>query len=271
MSQALTTLSSVVGWIYFVAWSVSFYGQLYTNWRLKSVEGYKLDFQVLNITGFTFYSFIYIVGYFFESSNPFNNYGYGKVAIQDLLFALHALTIVLLTGIQCLIYPRGKNKVSGVVWGLLMFYWLTAPVLYLAFHSPGGFHEGQEFNFIMLLGYYKLSISVIKYIGPAYWNFKRKSTVGWSIENVLLDFTGGFFSIMQTIIDYANGTSGVINPIKFALGNISMLFDILFAVQHYILFKDSRQKQKIHSEDATEYKPFKDSADNSHLVNGNHA
>ena len=31
-------------------------------------------------------------------------------------------------------------------------------------------------------------------------NFRRKSTVGWSIGNILLDFTGGSLSIIQVII-----------------------------------------------------------------------
>ena len=34
----------------------------------------------------------------------------------------------------------------------------------------------------------------------AYMNFKRKSTVGWSIGNVLMDFTGGSFSIIQMFL-----------------------------------------------------------------------
>ena len=28
-------------------------------------------------------------------------------------------------------------------------------------------------------------------------NYRRKSTVGWSIGNILLDFTGGSLSILQ--------------------------------------------------------------------------
>ena len=33
--EALNILSDVVGWIYFIAWSVSFYPQIYENWRRK--------------------------------------------------------------------------------------------------------------------------------------------------------------------------------------------------------------------------------------------
>lgn len=39
-----------------------------------------------------------------------------------------------------------------------------------------------------------------------YLNFRRKSTVGWSIGNVLLDFTGGSLSILQMfLISYNYG------------------------------------------------------------------
>jgi hypothetical protein len=33
--EALNVISDVVGWIYFVAWSVSFYPQIYNNWKRK--------------------------------------------------------------------------------------------------------------------------------------------------------------------------------------------------------------------------------------------
>lgn len=41
-------------------------------------------------------------------------------------------------------------------------------------------------------------------IFQAIMNFKRKSTDGWSIGNVLLDFTGGSLSMMQMIFDGYN-------------------------------------------------------------------
>jgi len=41
----------------------------------------------------------------------------------------------------------------------------------------------------------------------ALMNFRRKSTVGWSIGNILLDFTGGILSMMQMfLISYNTGT-----------------------------------------------------------------
>jgi hypothetical protein len=35
-------------------------------------------------------------------------------------------------------------------------------------------------------------------------NYKRKSTVGWSIGNIFLDFTGGILSMLQMILNAYN-------------------------------------------------------------------
>lgn len=34
-NSILVVINAVIGWIYFVAWSVSFYPQVVTNWRRK--------------------------------------------------------------------------------------------------------------------------------------------------------------------------------------------------------------------------------------------
>jgi hypothetical protein len=71
-------------------------------------------------------------------------------------------------------------------------------------------------------------------------NYKRKSTEGWSIGNILLDFTGGILSVLQMFllaINYDDWSSIFGSPTKFGLGFFSILFDILFIVQHYILYR----------------------------------
>lgn len=35
-------------------------------------------------------------------------------------------------------------------------------------------------------------------------NYRRKSTIGWSIGNILLDFTGGTLSMLQMILNAHN-------------------------------------------------------------------
>jgi hypothetical protein len=70
-------------------------------------------------------------------------------------------------------------------------------------------------------------------------NVSRKSTVGWSIENVLLDFSGGLLSVAQLLLQCAvksDFTQILGNPVKFGLGFVSLLFDIVFMVQHYMVY-----------------------------------
>lgn len=66
-----------------------------------------------------------------------------------------------------------------------------------------------------------------------YLNWKRKSTVGWSLENVILDFTGGSFSLLQIIFDAIGRgknpfSGGGFNIVKFMLSILAMFFDIIF-------------------------------------------
>ena len=51
----LVSINVAFGWIYFVAWSLSFYPQVVENWRRKSVIGLNFDYLALNITGFIGY------------------------------------------------------------------------------------------------------------------------------------------------------------------------------------------------------------------------
>ena len=97
---------------------------------------------------------------------------------------------------------------------------------------------------VYALGYAKLVITVVKYVPQAWANYKRKSTEGWSILQILLDITGGVLSITQLLIDSSlqgdwSGVTG--NPVKLGLGNVSICFDILFIIQHYWLYKGSRK------------------------------
>lgn len=94
---------------------------------------------------------------------------------------------------------------------------------------------------IYTLSYVKLVITVVKYVPQAWVNYKRKSTVGWSIAQILLDLTGGVLSLVQLILDssFKSDWSGVTgNPVKFLLSNITIFFDLIFIVQHYILYRD---------------------------------
>ena len=40
-----------------------------------------------------------------------------------------------------------------------------------------------------------------RYFPQAYLNYKRKSTIGWSVSNALTDMSGGLFSLAQQSLD----------------------------------------------------------------------
>jgi cystinosin len=79
---------------------------------------------------------------------------------------------------------------------------------------------------------------------PQVWmNYQRQSTEGWSIGQILLDFSGGVLSLLQLFIDasFQPDWSGVIgNPVKLGLGNVSIFFDIIFIAQHYFLYRNAK-------------------------------
>lgn len=94
------------------------------------------------------------------------------------------------------------------------------------------------------LSYVKLLVTVVKYAPQLMYNHRNRSTEGWSISMILLDFSGSILSLAQLAIDsYLLGDwSGVTgNPAKFALGNISLVYDVLFMIQHYGWYEDGEK------------------------------
>jgi cystinosin len=56
---------------------------------------------------------------------------------------------------------------------------------------------------------------------------------------VLLDLTGGVLSTAQTFVDAAasgDWSPVVGNPVKFGLGFISIVYDLVFMLQHYCVY-----------------------------------
>ncbi|XP_071799808.1 cystinosin-like isoform X2 [Asterias amurensis] len=242
-SLALNVVIIVVGWIYFAAWTVSFYPQVLLNHKRKSVKGLNFDFLTYNLIGFTAYG-IFNVGMFWipqvkEEYHRKKPFGVNPVLLNDVVFTLHAIAITAVTIFQCLIYDRGGQRVSVVCKVLCAVAGLFT-VITLIITVASGEKLISWLMFLYYFSYIKLVVSIIKYVPQAWMNYKRKSTYGWSIGNVLLDFTGGSFSLVQMfLLAYNNNDWSSIfgDPTKFGLGFFSILFDVLFIVQHYILYR----------------------------------
>lgn len=101
---------------------------------------------------------------------------------------------------QCFFYERGNQRVSYTAQALLGIFSLTILVtLVLAFVE-----KMVWLDFLYTISYIKLAITLLKYVPQAILNYRRRSTVGWSIGNILLDFTGGMLSMLQMILNAYN-------------------------------------------------------------------
>ncbi|XP_046422076.1 cystinosin homolog isoform X2 [Neodiprion virginianus] len=245
-SETLRHVSVVVGWVYFLAWSISFYPQIHINYKRKSVVGLNFDFLSLNIVGFVMYSLFNCGLYWIPEIEQeyFNRYpkGLNPVKVNDVVFALHAVFATTVTILQCFIYERGTQRVSimaRVIHGIFTIFILVSIIL-------AGIDTIKWLDFLYYCSYVKLAITLIKYVPQAFYNYKRKSTIGWSIGNIFLDFTGGMLSMLQMILDaynYDDWDSIFGDPTKFGLGFFSVAFDIFFLVQHYVLYRHASEKQ----------------------------
>ncbi|GLD67692.1 cystinosin isoform X1 [Lates japonicus] len=247
-SNILSVISQVIGWMYFLAWSVSFYPQAWENWRRKSVVGLNFDFLALNLTGFIAYS-VFNIGLFWvpyikeEFLRKYPN-GINPVNANDVFFSLHAVLLCLVYVSQAAVYERGGQKVSWTAFFLLLIGWTFAfASLFLAVAK-----QITWLDYLYYFSYIKLGVTLVKYVPQAYMNYRRQSTEGWSIGNVLLDFTGGIFSILQMILQSYNNDEWKLifgDPTKFGLGLFSVAFDILFMTQHYCLYRQPPQYEAV--------------------------
>ena len=118
-TSAEQVTSSVLGWTYFAAWSVSFYPQVVLNWQRRSVSGFSLDYATLNVCGFACLSAFYLSLYCSDTVRKEYALAHdGKppaVRLDDVFFALHALALSTTVYVQSLIYPRGGQRVSVLV------------------------------------------------------------------------------------------------------------------------------------------------------------
>jgi cystinosin len=107
-SSSIILISFIVGWVYFVAWSVSFYPQIFTNFKRKSVVGLNFDFLALNLLGHTLYaifnSSLYWISYIQDEYFQRFPRGVNPVELNDVVFSLHASAITAVTIAQCFFY-----------------------------------------------------------------------------------------------------------------------------------------------------------------------
>ncbi|KAM3435775.1 hypothetical protein NHJ13734_005382 [Beauveria thailandica] len=263
----LPFISAGFGWVYFTLWSLSFYPQALLNFRRRSTTGTTVDFPWLNVLGFSAYSVSNIALY--SSSAVRRQYAARNsgltptVQFNDVVFALHGLLLSAITASQYLVgsslwrfprttYHHHNNVNPGARPGRLAlgltagaFVGVGATALLVVGARSGGRNvdpvvDWCDLDVVYALGYVKIAVTLVKYTPQLLTNIHNQSTEGWSIWQILLDITGGLLSIAQQGIDsyLQHDWSGITsNPVKFGLGQISIFFDLLFILQHYVLYR----------------------------------
>lgn len=178
------------------------------------------------------------------------------VAFNDVAFAAHGLVLSVITASQYLVPSawgltpsqgdRPSRFIAGTALGCVAGV-ATVVVLVGAGSAPdAAAADGWCWlDAVYAVGYVKLWVTLIKYTPQVAANARNRSTAGWSIWQILLDFAGGVLSIGQLALDSATqgdwgGVTG--NPVKLALGNVSMLYDLVFFAQHYVLYRGAEGK-----------------------------
>ncbi|RFU34992.1 hypothetical protein B7463_g1390, partial [Scytalidium lignicola] len=255
-------LSQVFGWVYTLCWSLSFYPQPILNFRRKSTTGTTIDFPAINLPGFAAYfisNLAFLYSPLIRHQYALRNNGLTPtVQFNDLAFAGHAvlLSFITLTQFYTPLWGFKERNKSGVgvtistgVLGVLVgcVFGVLLTIFLVVFRNDPDAKTGWAWiDVVYAVSYVKLFITLVKYMPQVITNYCNHSTQGWAIEQILLDFVGGILSIAQLGIDsyLQRDWSGITgNPVKLALGNSSIVFDLIFIVQHYILYRGAVEKE----------------------------
>ena len=177
--ETINYISETIGWMYFIAWSMSFYPQSWKNYRNKNVGGFSLEFALLNPSGFFFYAVYSVAG------RVNSNLGTGTVSSspcflaqsfyitlllfvvqiknQDLVFALHAFALSSVQLAQIFIYDRGQQGEINRGW--IVFLIGTYLAVFTVWSIEVFDHPlPNGVNTLLVTGYCKAAITFVKYL-----------------------------------------------------------------------------------------------------------
>lgn len=235
----LTWLEAIFGWVYFVAWSATFWPQVLLIFKRRTTAGLSTDFVAINIVGFVSYAIFtfssYTVPSVAISYQTFTGYP-PQVELADVLFAAHGAIMCAVLVAQLFLLPPRTPPRPYVTVGVVVVQTLVLLGLVLSLAGRLNWYK-----YLTFAGSVKVLASIIKHFPQVFLNRARGSTVGWSFTMVLLDVVGGGFSVAQQVVksismgSLAPFTS---NLAKTFLAAESLLFDFWFILQHTVFYPD---------------------------------
>eukprot|EP00850_Spirogloea_muscicola_P017880 SM000158S02012 [mRNA] locus=s158:164147:166007:+ [translate_table: standard] len=207
---------------------------------VRSVVGLNFDFVAFNMTKHTAYLISNAALFFSPAVQRQYRRKHGPkelipVAASDVAFSVHAVFLTAITVWQVLRYEHGGQRILRAGLLITMAAWAAAAVCTVL-----GAVSGAWLWLVTFFSYLQLTMTAIKYMPQAYMNYRRRSTVGWSISNILLDLTGALAAPSDArSFENFSGNVG-----KLGLSLETMGFDLLFIVQHYMLYPDGSRRQR---------------------------
>jgi len=240
------------GWTAFFAWSLSFYPQIWENWKTWNVEGLSFDFVSFNFIKHSSYGTYNVVLYYSKAVQAqYEKHFHSTtipVALNDVGFSCHAVLMVCFQIIQLCTHERGNQRITFTATMILAVAVLFILVnLSIALSGKSIFGMQDWLGFITAMNHLQLAMTFIKYSPQAYYNWKRKSTEGWSVIAIVLDLTGGVFNLLQILVLCWNASD--MTPLtgdagKLGLSVETLFFDTLFILQHLAYTKGKGRKEK---------------------------
>lgn len=253
-------LGEFCAWGYAIAWGASFYPTLYLNYKLGTADSISMDYIVLNIFGYISYSISICLQMFSADVRSQYQLAFeGKLPLlsgADLFYAFHGLALLSILLSQIVLgnslwgfhNERVKFKIHKMSRAIILLLAISASVT--CYLSDSSFRMlGLSLN----LAYFKIIISLIKYIPQVVHNYHRKSMFGISKLQLSLDLTGSVLCIFEFFLKDGISVAEAIdaNRGKFGITLVTSLFATIFMIQMYIYGTEDKGK-KIKSEDFSE-------------------
>lgn len=235
----LSLLESIFGWVYFIAWSATFWPQVLLILKRRTTAGLSSDFVAINILGFVSYAIFTFSSYTIPSVSASYQAATGfppQVELADVFFAAHGAVMCAVLVAQLVFFPPRIPPKPYVTIGVGLAQLLV--ILGLVLSIAGRINW---YKYLSFAGAVKVLASLIKHFPQVFLNRARGSTVGWSFTMVLLDVVGGGFSVAQQVvkaIKMGSPAPFTSNLAKTFLAAESLVFDFWFILQHTVFYPD---------------------------------
>jgi len=157
-NHILQVIADIVGWGYFIAWTISFFPQIYENCRRKSAVGLSFDMVTYFMLSYIAYG-IYNTVVFFDSDIQRQILGHSHqsnpVKLVDFIYTAFGFLCQVIICVQCVMFERGSQTVH-ISTKLVCFLVLLA----LAVMSVVAYFKYLTWLFVLeYCGYVKMAVS----------------------------------------------------------------------------------------------------------------